>query len=191
VVDLALFLCKHEFQLVPWAQVLDVLPRKLQIVPARSLAINNYHYLSAVFQVAFRHKTRIHFFLFAHLERRPLSTAIHKQVNIQELAFLNGRQVEKEVLLFVLINLEHMEALALIQISILSANGISNDIEIDLTVDWGSLLTIDWGSLLTIDWVRLLTVDWGSLLTINPRLERQYDKDDEVRCEIFFTCPHF
>ncbi len=92
-----------------------------------------------------------------------------------------------------------MEALALIQISVLSANGISNGVVIDLTVDWGSLLTVDWGSLLTADWVRLLTADWvrlltadwGSLLTINPRLERQYDKGDEARCEIFFTCRHF
>jgi hypothetical protein len=167
VVTLALLLCEHEFQLVAWVQVLDIFPLKFEIVLACSLAIHNHQDLRAFLQITFRHKTRIHFFLLAHFEWRGLSTPIHKQVNIKKQALLNGCQVKKEVLLFVLINFEHMEPLALIQISILSANCISNRSVIDLIVHW------------------------GSLLAINPRLERQYDKEDEARCEIFFIYPHF
>ncbi len=167
MVTLALLFCEHEFQLVAWVQVLDIFPLKLEIVLACSLAIHNHHDLRAFLQLTVSHKTRIHFFLLAHLERRGLSTSIHKQVNIEKQALLNGGQVKKEVLLFVLINLKHMEPFALIQISILSANRISNRSVIDLVVHW------------------------GCLLAINPRLERQYDKDDEARCEIFFICPHF
>ncbi len=114
VVTLALLFCEHEFQLVAWVQVLNIFPLKFKIVLARSLAIHNHHDLRTFLQLTFRHKTRIHFFLLAHLEWRGLSTPIHEQVNIEKLAFLNGCQVKKEVLLFVLINLEHMEPLALI-----------------------------------------------------------------------------
>ena len=60
-----------------------------------------------------------------------------------------------------------MESFTLIEISILSVDDFAN---------W-----------LIIERIAL----WSGLLSSNPREESQYDKDDEVGCEIFFIWWHF
>ena len=143
MVDLALLLRKHEFQLIPWVQVFNVLPLKFQFVLACRLTINNYQNWWAFAYFTFRYKTGINFFLLAYFEGSGLSATINEQFDIQKGTFSNRSKVKEEILFFELINLKSMEPFSLIQICILTSDEIPNGVVNDLTVLFGSLFCID------------------------------------------------
>jgi hypothetical protein len=162
MINFVLLPFKNELNPIAWVQMLDVLPLQHQLISTGRIAINNDQNLIAFFEIALGNKTRVHFFILAYLERSLFASSVDRKVDIQKSTLTDWSQVEEEELFFEFVDLKEIESFAIIEIRILCVDDLSNLLAIDPTVLWGGLLSCD------------------------PREEPQYDKDDEVRFQIFF-----